>query len=114
MEAVILYTTWPDADTARTCAAAAVEAGLAACANILAPMTSVYRWEGALEAVSEIPVLFKTTGERAEALKALILSRHPYELPCIVGLPIQSASSHGAFLEWIGQQTASPARAGEA
>lgn len=114
MEAVILYTTWPDADTARTCAAAAVEAGLCACANILGPMTSVYRWDDALEATSEIPVLFKTTAERAEALKDLILSRHPYALPAVVALAIQAAGSHTAYLDWIGQQTASPAEAGEA
>ncbi len=101
MEAVILYTTWPDADTARTCSAAAVEAGLAACANILGPMTSVYRWEGALEATSEIPVLFKTTAERAEALKDLILSRHPYALPAVVALPIAKVGSNPGFLEWI-------------
>ena len=114
MEAVILYTTWPDADTARTCAAAAVEAGLCACANILGPITSVYRWEGVLEATPEVPVLFKTTAARAEALRDLILSRHPYALPAVVALPVGEAGSHTAYLEWIAQQTASPARAGEA
>jgi periplasmic divalent cation tolerance protein len=114
MEAVILYTTWPDAETARTCAAAAVEAGVCACANILGPMTSVYRWAGAIETAAEIPVLFKTTAARAEACKALILERHPYDLPCVVALPISPAGSHPDYLAWIGHETASPAGAGEA
>jgi periplasmic divalent cation tolerance protein len=113
MEAVILYTTWPDADTARSCAAAAVEAGLCACANILGPMTSVYRWEGVLEATPEVPVLFKTTAARAEALRALILSRHPYALPAVVALPVSEAGSHAAFLEWIEASGASPVPAGD-
>ena len=114
MEAVILYTTWPDADTARACASAAVEAELCACANILAPMTSIYRWQGRLEAAGEIPVLFKTAAVRADALKAFILARHPYDLPCVVALPVGAAGSHPAYLDWIGQQTASPAGTGEA
>ena len=78
MEAVILYTTWPDADTARACAGAAVEAGLAACANILAPMTSVYRWEGVLEEAAEVPALFKTTGSSTVyRLNAKLTGRKP-------------------------------------
>jgi periplasmic divalent cation tolerance protein len=101
MGAVILYTTWPDADTARGCAAAVVEAGLCACANVLAPITSIYRWEGKLEAAAEVPCLFKTTAERADELKALILARHPYELPCVVALPIADEGSHPAYLAWV-------------
>ena len=44
-ELLILYTTWPDAETAEACGRAAVEEKLAACANVLAPMRSIYRWE---------------------------------------------------------------------
>lgn len=114
MEAVILYTTWPDADTARACAAAAVEARLCACANILAPMTSVYRWDGTVETAAEVPVLFKTTADRAGACRALILARHPYELPCVIALPVGTSGSNPAFLDWIANETTSPAGAEEA
>jgi periplasmic divalent cation tolerance protein len=110
MEAVILYTTWPDADTARACGAAAVEAGLAACVNLLAPMASIYRWEGVLEEAGEVPALFKTTAARAEALRALILERHPYDLPCVVALPVSEAGSNPAYLEWIEASVASPSK----
>jgi periplasmic divalent cation tolerance protein len=103
---VLLYTTWPDAETARGAAEAAVTSRLAACVNILAPMTAVYRWEGMVETSAEIPVLFKTTAAQAEALKTLILARHPYDLPAIVALPAGEAS-HGPYLAWIAAETAS-------
>ena len=103
---LLIYTTWPDADTAGAAARAAVEAGCAACANILAPMTSVYRWEGRIEQATETPVLFKTTAAAAEALRALILARHPYDLPCIVAVGIEKAGSNPAFLQWIAAETA--------
>jgi periplasmic divalent cation tolerance protein len=102
---VLLYTTWPDAETARGAAEAAVSSRLAACVNILAPMTSVYRWEDQVETSAEIPVLFKTSAERAEALKTLILARHPYDLPAIVALPAGPAS-HEAYLAWVVAESA--------
>jgi periplasmic divalent cation tolerance protein len=116
-ETLLVYTTWPDADTAGAAARAAVEARSAACANILAPMTSVYRWEGAVEQASETPVLFKTTGAAVEGLRALILARHPYDLPCFLVLEIEKAGSHPAFLQWIAAETAeapAPPASGEA
>jgi periplasmic divalent cation tolerance protein len=108
-EAVLVYTTWPDADTAAAAARAAVEAGAAACAHVLAPMRSVYRWDGALEEASETPVLFKTTAGAAERLRALVVARHPYDLPCVVAIPISAAGSHPAFLAWIAAGSAGTA-----
>lgn len=102
---VLLYTTWPDAETARGAAEAALAARLAACVNILAPMTSVYRWEGMVETTAEIPALFKTTADRAEALKTLILARHPYDLPAILALPVGPAS-HTPYLAWVAAESA--------
>jgi periplasmic divalent cation tolerance protein len=102
---VLVYTTWPGADTAGEAAHAAVEAGLAACANVLAPMVSVYRWKGEVEQAVETPVLFKTAGDKAEALRALIAARHPYETPCIVALDIEKAGSNPAFLQWVVEET---------
>jgi periplasmic divalent cation tolerance protein len=104
-EAVILYTTWPDAETAEAAARAAVEAGWCACVNIAAPIRSIYRWRGVVETAAETPALFKTSAAKAEALKAFILERHPYDLPCVVALPIASEGSHPAYLAWIGEET---------
>lgn len=104
-EAIFLYTTWPDAETAQDCASRAVEQRLAACANLMAPMTSIYRWEGQIEKATETPMILKTTRGQAEALKALILSVHPYDLPCIVALPVEAGASHAPFLAWIVGET---------
>lgn len=105
-EAVILYTTWPDAETAQAFGAAAVEARLAACANVLAPMTSIYRWQGALEQTAETPMLLKTTAAAADRLRDMIVARHPYETPCVVALAVGKTGSNPAFLQWIGEQIA--------
>jgi periplasmic divalent cation tolerance protein len=104
-ETLFLYTTWPDAETAEAVGAQAVEQGLAACINVFSPIRSVYRWQGAVEWASEVPMTFKTTRARGEALKALIVARHPYELPCILALAVDAAASHPAFLAWIAAET---------
>lgn len=108
-ESVILYTTWPDEQTAEAFAALAVAERLAACANILAPLRSVYRWEGAVEQAVEIPILLKTTKAAAPALRDLILDRHPHEAPCVLALAIEPTASSPAFLDWIGSQVLGPA-----
>jgi periplasmic divalent cation tolerance protein len=104
-DVVFIYTTWPDAETADRAARAAVEQRRAACANTLAPIVSIFRWEGGVDSATETPVVFKTTAEAAAGLRELILEMHPYELPCIVALPIAAAQSHPAFLGWIAAET---------
>lgn len=105
-DAVILYTTWPDAETAQAFGRSAVEAKLAACANVLAPMISIYRWQGALVQAAETPMLLKTTAAAAGRLRDLVLARHPYETPCVVALAVQETGSNPAFLQWIGEEIA--------
>jgi len=111
-EIVLLYTTWPDAETAEAAGAEAVAERLAACASILQPMQSIYRWQGAVERAGEIPMLLKTTAEAAPALREFIRARHPYETPCILALPVDGGASHAPFVDWIAEQTSAPA-AGE-
>ena len=104
-DVVMLYTTWPDTETAERVAAEAVAERLAACANVLGPMRSIYRWEGAIERAAEIPVLFKTTAARAEALSALSGSRHPYDTPAVLALNVRSDGANPAFLAWGAAET---------
>ncbi len=106
MEALLVLTSLPDAASARALAGALVEARLAACASILAPCRSVYRWQEKLEDAEEVPLLIKTTAERYAALEAAIRARHPYELPEIVAVPIQ----HGLpdYLAWVAAETTEP------
>ena len=102
---VLLYTTWPDAETAEAAAAEAVAERLCACANIQQPMESIYHWQGAIERAGEIPVLFKTSVETAPALRDWLVARHPYKTPCVVALPVESALSNDGFLIWVAQES---------
>ena len=104
-ETILIYTTWPDAETAERVGAEAVAKRLAACVNVLAPMTSIYRWEGSVDRAAETPMLLKTTAEASERLRDFIAARHPYEIPCIVALPVLADGSNPAFLGWIAKET---------
>lgn len=80
-----------------------VDERLAACVNVLADCTSVYRWEGRNESVTEVPVLIKTLAQHYARLEQLIKSAHPYELPEIIAVPISSGLP--AYLNWIAEET---------
>lgn len=103
-EYVIVLTTLPtDADGAafgRTL----VGERLAACVNLLPPMSSVYRWEGQVEQDTERQVIVKTSRERVPALWDRIRELHPYEVPEFIVLPITDGSD--AYLRWLGESTA--------
>ena len=102
---LMIYTTWPDRAAAEAAGRAAVEAGLAACVNILAPMTSIYRWRGAVETVEEAVMLVKTTAAREAAARAFLLARHPYETPAWIALSLDAAHSHAPYLDWVAAET---------
>ena len=99
-ELVILYTTWPDAETAEAFGRLAVEERLAACANLLAPMRSIYRWQGEIQVEAETPMLLKTTTAAAGKLGELILRYSPYDVPCILALRTDSANCNPKYLAW--------------
>lgn len=99
----IVLTTLPDAEAARALAERLVDAGRAACVNILAPCTSVYRWQGVRETATEVPLLIKTTADGYAALEAEIRAHHPYELPEIVAVPVVRGLP--AYLDWVAAQT---------
>jgi len=103
MEKLLVFTNLPDRAAAQALAAALIEGRLAACVNVLAECTSVYRWHGQVESSAEVPVLIKTTAGRYPALEQAIRSLHPYELPEIVAVPI----SHGLpqYLDWVARET---------
>ncbi len=95
---VAAYTTVASSAQALRLAQAALEANLAACAQ-LTPIESVYRWEGKVQQDAEVRVMFKTTAERVDALKALILQLHPYELPAFYALPVMAADER--YSVWV-------------
>lgn len=103
----VALTTCPDEGTARRIASALVEERLAACVNIVPDMTSVYRWDGALETASECLLLVKTRRTALEPLRRRLEELHPYDLPELVALPIEGGSP--AYLAWVVEETGSGA-----
>ncbi len=76
---------------------------LAACANILGPCRSIYRWQGRIEEAEEVPALFKVAADRAEALIAAIAGRHSYAVPAITVWPVDRAFE--AYAAWVRLET---------
>ena len=80
-----------------------VEERLAACANVLDGMSSVYWWQGALQQASEAVLILKTRAELVERLTARIRELHSYDCPCVVALRIDGGNP--AYLDWIAAET---------
>ncbi len=95
------YVTVPTKAVAATVARSAVESKLAACSNVLGPVTSTYRWNGKIEHSKEFVLLLKTTEANYGDLQKLILEHHPYENPCVIRIDIADGSP--AYLNWIAQ-----------
>jgi periplasmic divalent cation tolerance protein len=105
MDTLIVLSTLPDRNAALEMAAKLVERRFAACVNVLAECTSVYRWQGKVETAAEVPVIIKTTAERYPALEQAIRELHPYELPEIVAVPIRGGLP--GYLQWVAAETRS-------
>lgn len=101
--AILVLTSLPDRVTARRLARELVEARLAACVQIGAPVESLYHWRGRLETANEIPLAIKTTAEAWPRLEAAIRKGHPYELPEIVAVPLIDGLPD--YLDWIAAET---------
>jgi len=98
-EPLLVITTLPDIETARRLAGTLVEAGLAACVNIGAPVTSIYEWDNELQQGTEVLLTIKTTRARYPSLEQAIARDHPYELPEIIAVPITAGLPE--YLAWI-------------
>ncbi|MHA7959068.1 divalent-cation tolerance protein CutA [Streptomyces sp. L500] len=101
---LMVATTTDNEKAARDLATTAVEHRLAACAQIDGPVTSVYRWRGALETATEWRVLLKTTAARYPELESRIRAGHPYDVPEIVATEITTGGAD--YLEWLRAETA--------
>lgn len=101
MSVVTVYAVFANVEEAMTIGRAMIDEQLAACINVLAPCTSIYRWEGKVEQSDETPVLFKTTSAAVDALIARIADLHSYEVPAIVAFRVDQLSA--PFGDWVEQ-----------
>jgi periplasmic divalent cation tolerance protein len=90
---------------ARALARAALEARLAACANLIPRLESHYWWEGKIQSGAEVLILFKTRAGRLRQLERLILARHPYDTPEFVVLELTAGTRR--YLAWLARETGS-------
>ncbi len=103
MDAFLIYVTAKDAEEARRIAKTVVDERLAACANLLGAIDSIYRWLGAVCEDQEAALILKTSGARKQELIDQVRALHSYDCPCIVALPI--ADGNPDFLRWIAAET---------
>ncbi len=95
----IVLSTFPADGDADALARTLVDERLAACVNLLPPMTSMYRWEGKVERSLERQLLIKTTSASVDLLKTRLAELHPYDVPEILVLPITDGGAK--YLEWL-------------
>jgi periplasmic divalent cation tolerance protein len=96
---VSVYAVFANAEEAARIARIVVEERLAACANILGPCRSIYRWRGAVEEAHEVPAILKARADKAGQLVARIAALHSYEVPAIAVWPIVLALA--AYADWV-------------
>jgi periplasmic divalent cation tolerance protein len=93
-------TTLPDRESANRLGGRLVEERLAACAQVIGPVSSVYWWQGEVETAAEWYCHLKTTAEKVPGLISRIRELHPYETPEIIALPVIEGDA--GYLKWIG------------
>ena len=101
--AILILTQMPDRATAQSLARSLVEARLAACVSIGAPVESLYHWRGQIETAEEVPVVVKTRAEHYRDVETAIRSQHPYELPEILAVPVVDGLAR--YVDWIAAET---------
>jgi periplasmic divalent cation tolerance protein len=105
-EVRVALATAPDWDTAARIARALVEERLAACANLVPGVRSIYRWQGRVEDAAEVLLVLKTRADRVDALGVRLRALHPYELPELVALP--AAGGIADYLDWVVGEASAP------
>jgi periplasmic divalent cation tolerance protein len=96
---LLALSTFPDAETARRVSNQLVSESLAACANILPAIESVYRWKEKIASENEALVIFKLSEDRQSAFQDRLRSLHPYDVPEIIFVPV--ASGLPEYLQWV-------------
>ena len=99
MDLILVYMTAASHEEAARIGRALVDERLAACVNILDGMTSIYRWEGAVEEAREVAFIAKTRAELFDRLSARVHELHSYQVPCVIELRV--GRGNPAYLDWL-------------
>jgi periplasmic divalent cation tolerance protein len=104
MAVMFVYATAADAAEAERIGRAVVSERLAACANVLPGMRSIYWWQGKMEEGAEAVLILKTTAARLAALVARVKALHSYGCPCVEALEVTDGNPE--FLAWVEREAA--------
>jgi periplasmic divalent cation tolerance protein len=107
-DALLILSTFGTLEEARRVGRTIVEEHLAACANLVPSVESIYHWKGNVETSSETMVLFKTTTDRYWQLETRIREMHSYETPEIIAVRLHAGLP--AYLRWIDESCLPPAK----
>lgn len=99
MSVVSVYAVFANADEAERIGRMVVDERLAACSNILAPVRSIYRWEGEVQAADETAAIFKTSDDKIDALMTRVAALHSYAIPCVVAWPVEKVLQ--SYAQWV-------------
>ena len=102
-EVVACFSTFPSEEKAAEIARTLVGEGLAACVNLIAPVRSIYRWNGEISDDREVLAIIKTTRERFASMKDRLVALHPYEVAEVIALPVEAG--HLPYLSWVAAET---------
>ena len=97
----IVYVTTKDRDEARAIGKTLVEEKLAACANIVEGMESIYRWEGSVTSDKECILILKTTYSNMTRLTKRVKELHSYDIPCVLSVNVAEQEGNPEYLNWI-------------
>jgi periplasmic divalent cation tolerance protein len=99
---VTLYATFPDAGSAQEIVTVLVTERLVACANVLPGITSVFRWDGKVQARAEAAAILKTSAGSADRAIARLKALHPDDVPCVTMWPVENGFA--PYLRWVKDQ----------
>lgn len=99
MDIRVILVTCPSMEEGRRIAQALVEERLAACVNIIPCVTSVYRWQGAVQCAAEVQLVIKSSADKLQALEKRILALHPYDTPEVIALEPELVSEK--YMRWV-------------
>jgi periplasmic divalent cation tolerance protein len=102
-EYIQVVTTTATSEDAQRIAAALVQERLAACVQVVGPITSIYRWKGKLQSSEEWQCLAKSRRELYDRIEQAIRRLHPYEVPEIMALAVVAGSP--SYLAWLDEET---------
>jgi len=100
MNPIVVLSTVDTPELAQKIASALVEAGDAACVNIVPGIRSIYKWKGKMCDEAELFLVIKSTSARLEAIRDRIIALHSYEVPEVIALPVTGGDPR--FLSWLG------------